>query len=364
MSILNDPKKIREVDKSPVIESVGMLPDQMKQAWNEIMNIKLPVDEFKNIENIVVAGMGGSALGARIIDSLSFEILDLPMEIITGYHLPAYADKKTLVIISSYSGNTEETLSCFTEAIEQNCQIFIITSGGRLAEIARVKKIPAYIFEPRYNPAKQPRLGLGYSITAQLALLSKLKLIRVTEGQITETINYLKKLRTKLTIETAQENNLAKKIASSLESKIIVVVSSEHLNGVAHAFKNMLNENSKSFAVRFSLPEMNHHLLEGLAFPKQNKDILKILFLESEIYDPEIKKRIKITKEVIEKNKIPHVLLMIRGRTRLTQVFETVYLGGFISYYLALLNGVDPTAIPWVDYFKKALKTTAHEEKR
>ncbi len=353
MSPLDNRKKINEIDKSSIFESVSLLPEQIQQAWNETIKINFP---FQKIKNIVVAGMGGSALGAGIIDSLNFEVLDLPMEIVKAYHLPAYVNSNTLTIISSYSGNTEETLSCFNEALERKSQVFIITSGGKLADLAKKKRVPAYIFSDRFNPSRQPRLGLGYSVAAQLAVLSKLKLINLKEAQITEAINYLMEIRSQISIKSPLDNNIAKQAAFSLKDKIIIVVSSEHLIGVAHAFKNMINENSKTFAVRFSIPEVNHHLLEGLLFPKENKKILKVIFIESEIYDEIIKRRFKITKNVVEKNKIPSHSLSINGRTRVAQTLETLFLGNFISYYLAILNEVDPALIPWVEYFKKTLK--------
>lgn len=361
MNLLDNIQKIKELDPSSVLESTVLLPEQIKQAWDEIFQAKMPPSCFKGARNIIVAGMGGSALGARIIDSLNFEVLDLPLEIVNGYHLPAYADKNSLIIISSYSGNTEETLSCCLEAIKKKSQIFIISSGGKLSGLAKKNNLPAYIFQTRYNPSGQPRLGLGYSIAAQLALLSKCRFVRLGEAQITEAINYLHELREKISVEVEQKENIAKKTASLLRQKAIVLVSAEHLNGATHTFKNMLNETSKTFAVRFSLPEMNHHLLEGLSYPVQNKKWLKFLFFISEIYDPEIKKRVEITKEVIEKNGLSCLSLRIRGRTRLVQVFETIYLGGFISFYLAMLYRVDPAHIPWVDFFKSKLAAHAKE---
>lgn len=354
MNLLGNDQKIKEIDRSGVLSSIELLPFQIKQAWDEVFRIRIPA-EFKKVRDIVVAGMGGSALGARIIDSLSFEVLDVPLEIVNGYHLPAYADKDSLVIISSYSGNTEETVSCCLEAIKRKCQIFVICTGGKLGKLAKNKNLPAYIFRPKFNSSKQPRLGLGYSITAQLALLSKAGLVRLSQAQISEVINYLDNLKANLTITSSSKKNLAKKAALSLRDKIIVFFSAEHLIGAAHAAKNMLNESSKAFAVRFSIPEANHHLLEGLSFPIENQKVLKFLFLESDFYDPEIKKRIRVTKEVIEKNGLPHQSLKIKGRTRLMQVFETIYLGGFISFYLAILYRVDPAPIPWVDFFKKKL---------
>lgn len=356
MDTLDNPQTIQELDKSSVLESASLLPEQIEQTWEEVFKIDIPLTRLEKVKNIVVAGMGGSALGAAIIDSLSFEALDVPLEIIKGYHLPAYANENSLAIISSYSGNTEETISCCLEAMRRKCQIFAIATGGQLADLAKKSKLPAYIFKARYNPSGQPRMGLGYSIAAQLAILSRCKLIRLSEGQITETVNFLKEMRPRVTFDVPSSKNIAKKIATSLRNKAVVLVSSEHLIGATHAFKNMLNENSKTFAVRFSVPEMNHHLLEGLAHPMENKQLLKFLFLESEIYDPEIKKRMKISQDVVEKNGIFCFNLKINGRTRLTQVFETIYLGEFVSVYLSFLYKINPAPIPWVDYFKSRLK--------
>lgn len=355
MNLLDNLSKIKEIDKSSVLESVELLPDQIKQAWEDVSQIKIP-SSIGQAKNIVVAGMGGSALGARIIDSLSFEVLDVPLEIINGYHLPDYTGQDTLVIVSSYSGNTEETLSCCLEAIRRKARVFAIATGGKLADLARKNNLTAYVFRPKYNPSQKPRLGLGYSIVAQLAVLAKCGLVRLKEAQVNEVINHLNDLQDKISPATPSEKNLAKKTALLMKDKIAVLISSEHLIGATHTFKNILNETAKTFSVRFSIPEMNHHLLEGLAYPHQNKQVLKFLFLESDFYDAEIKKRISLTKDVIQKNGIAWENLQIKGRTRLIQVFETIYLGGFISFYLAVLNDVDPGTIPWVDYFKRKLK--------
>jgi glucose/mannose-6-phosphate isomerase len=355
MANLDDLEKIKSLDSSFVLESVSLLPDQIRQAWQGVWGLSLPAS-FGQVKNLVAAGMGGSALGALIIDSLSFEALKAPLEIVKGYHLPAYAGKDSLVLVSSYSGNTQETLSSFQEALKRDCQVFVITTDGKLAKIVKKNQLPAYVFAGDYNPSKQPRLGLGYSIAAQLALLAKVGLLRLEKNQMTEMINHLGQLKECCSLPVLAKKNLAKKIALAFDKRAVIVVSAEHLIGAAHAFKNMINENSKRFSLRFSLPELNHHLLEGLTYPEENKRFLKFLFIESAIYDEEIEKRFKVTKEVVEKNGIETHSLKLKGRTRLAQVFETIYLGGFVSAYLAFLNDIDPAPIPWVDYFKRRLK--------
>ena len=355
MKVLDDFKKIRREDKNFVLASIEALPYQIKQTWEELEEIKIP-NNFKKVANIVVIGMGGSALGARMIDALAFEVLDVPLEIVNGYHLPAYADQQTLVVVSSYSGNTEETISSYLEAARRNCQVFVITSDGRLAELAAKNQNPAYIFQPKYNPSGQPRLGLGYSIVAQLGLLAKCGLVRLKDAQISEVFNYLQEKEEKFTPEIPTSQNEAKKLAFSLKGKVPVLISSEHLVGASHAFKNMLNETAKTFSMKFTLPEMNHHLLEGLMNPKENRENLKFLFLQSEFYDLEIEKRFQITQDVVRRNEIEIELWQAKGRTRLIQVFETIYFGAFVSFYLTIFYQVDPATIPWVEFFKEELK--------
>lgn len=354
MAKLDNFKKIKVLDRSSVLEAASLFPDQINQTWEEVSRLEF-LSPPAEIKNIIVVGMGGSALGARIIDSLSFEVLKVPLEIVNGYHLPAYVGKNSLVLISSYSGNTEETLSGYQEARKKAGSVFLITTNGKLAKWAKKDHQPAYVFKAPFNPSGQPRLGVGYSVAAQLAVLSYYRLIRVEKSQISQVINDLEDLKEKLGLATPVKQNPAKKMAKCLQGKIIVLVSSEHLNGATHAFKNMLNENSKVFSTRFSLPEMNHHLLEGLAFPKENKKILKFLFIDSSIYDPEIKKRLKVTQEVVAKNRVDLEVLKIKSRTRLGQVLELVMFGEFTSAYLGFLNGLDPAPIPWVDFFKERL---------
>jgi glucose/mannose-6-phosphate isomerase len=355
--ILDDPKAIKKLDKTGMLESASLLPDQIKQTWEEVFKVRIDVSKFRQAENIIAAGVGGSSLGAKIIDSLNFEVLKVPLEVVTSYHLPAYANRKSLVIVSSYSGNTEETLSCYREAVRRGCQVFTITNNGQLAELATKNRTPLYLLLPRYNPSHQPRMGLGYSITAQLALMARVDLIHFDEAQVTRIIRHLESLRGDFIAGGDSDTNQIKKLAPAFKDKAVAICSAEHLIGAAHAFKNMVNENSKTFAVRFSLPEMNHHLLEGLGFPQSAKKTLKFLFLESDIYDQKIKKRLKITQQVIDKNGYDWVSLKLNGHTRVEQAFEVVYLGGFFSVYLGLLNNVDPAPIPWVDFFKEQLNS-------
>jgi glucose/mannose-6-phosphate isomerase len=355
MDNLDRKEKFEEYDKGKILASIRLLPDQMEQAWEEVCALNIP-EKYFNSKNVVICGMGGSALGGRIIDSLLSSRVNVPIEIFTEYDIPYYANKDTLLIASSYSGNTEETINVVNEAELKNADVFIITTGGKLAEMAKEKNIPAYIYEPRSNPSGQPRMGLGYSIFSILAILSKLKMLHIQDHEVFKLATQLREVIKDFDIDTTSHENVAKNFSKKLTNKLPVIVSSEHLKGVTHAFKNQLNENSKTFSVIFDIPELNHHLMEGLAHPKKAREILQFVFFESVNYRPEIRKRYKVTQDVIQANGYPYNTYSSKTKDKLEEIFEILIFGSFVSFYLAYLNNEDVSEIPWVDYFKAKLQ--------
>lgn len=347
---LDSIEEIKKLDKENLISSIYNLADQVSQAWDEVGSLPI-ADKFSGIENIVVAGMGGSALGARVIDSLLFERLNVPLEIVTDYSLPEYVSEKTLVICSSYSGNTDETVSAFFEAKNMHAQIFVITTGGKLHELAEEHLI-SYTINPYNNPSDQPRMALGYSIVSILAILSKLGLAHFSNEEIKNLVEAVKSHTGAYMQTIPEKDNYAKKLALSLKGKSPVLIAGQHLVGVGHAFKNILNENAKTFATLFDLPELNHHLLEGLKNPAELRSSLVFIFFESNLYSNKLNKVLPITKEIVEKQDIETLSIALSEKSLLHEVFEVLVLGLFTSYYLALLYNIDPTPIPWVKYLK------------
>src|SRR3990167_9096291 len=356
MDNLDDLSKIAELDKGNVLGSIEALPKQVAQAWQEGSEIAIALpDEYRSVSHIVVSGMGGSALAGRILHSLLSSSNLAPIEVVTDYSLPYYVKDDTLVILSSYSGNTAETVSAAHDAMSKGARVFIVATGGKLAELAKENNINSYIFEAKQNPSGQPRMALGYSITANLALLNKLGFTQVSNVDIEKIVKDMESAVSAFGARTPIKDNLAKLYAAKLKDKIPVLIASSHLVGIAHAFKNQLNENSKAFALFFDIPELNHHLLEGLRNPASAKSFIHFLFLDSELYPTEIKKRYPITIDVTEKNGVACDVLKIKGQTKIDQVYELLVLGSYISFYLAMLYGIDPSPIPWVDYFKNEL---------
>lgn len=333
-------------DTLGVFTAMGNFPNQVRQVLSE-MPLQYVPSSCNLVSNIVVSGMGGSALGGRILANLERQVLRVPLVVSTEYHLPNFVDEKTLVVISSYSGNTEETLTSLNEAIARNAQIFVIASGGKLAELAIAKKLPNYIFDPKFNTSGQPRLGLGYNIMALVCLLARCQLINPppSMSELPEFLAYNQKAN----------QQLAEGIAGKLVGKMPFILASEHLKGVAHDFKNQLNENAKNTAVFFDLPEADHHLLEGLSFPKNNPENIMAVFFTSDKYHPEVKKRYGLTESVFTKQKIMTVAIPAKGPNVFFESMYLVQLSSYISFFMSQLNGIDPGPIPWVDFFKSEI---------
>src|SRR3990172_2040928 len=283
-----------DLDTTGVRKSILALPDQCQQVFKDMATTTIPPHCY-NVNNIVVSGMGGSVLGGRIIASLERQIIKIPVIISTEYHLHNFVNERTLVIICSYSGNTEETLSSLAEARARGAQIFIIASGGKLAEIARQFDIPNYIFKPTNNPSHQPRMGLGYATLSLIVLLSRCQLL-YSPSDMGLLPQFLR----------GRQSNFTKLVhlARDLSGKAIAIICAEHLKGAAHAFRNQLHENAKTFAVMFDLPELDHHLLEGLTYPPALGDHLSVLFINSSHYHPDVSLRFTLTEEKVKKKNL------------------------------------------------------------
>ncbi len=355
MRLLDDQKKILKIDKQGMLRSIESLALQCQQAWDESQKVAIP-SSYRRCNNILINGMGGSALGGHLIESVYSKKLKVPLKIINSYTLPAFVDGRTLCILSSYSGTTEEVLSTFNAARRKKAKLLIICAGGKLAILARRYRLPAYIFTPSFNPCNQPRMGLGYSVIGQIGLLVRSGFVSVTKTEIDQAISTIIKLHRVFGLKTKQTKNPAKLAAQKLLGRLPIIVAAEHLAGNAHIFANQINENSKTFSAYFLISELNHHLMEGLIYPRDNRRLLSFLFLESKNYLPPIRKRFSITKTVLDKNGIKHDSYLVTSDSTLSQTMDALLYGSYVNFYLAMLNGRDPSPIPFVDFFKKQLE--------
>ena len=342
-------------DSRMVFESIDSLPKQFKQAFEESVRLEFP-SSYKNLKKIVVCGMGGSRFTPYIIKELFKQELDVPYIINDDYDLPGFVDDQTLVILSSYSGTTEEVLACGKKAHQKGAKLTGISVGENLIKFLKSIGAPFYAFKPIYNPCHQPRIGFGYMIGGHLGLLMSLGYLNVSKEKIDSSIEKIPYLIRNFKFDVVKKINPAKQIAEKLYQKYPYYIVGEFLSGVGNAISNQTHETAKSISSFRIIPEMNHHLMEGLRFPLPlNREAIFIFFF-SKLYSSPIQKRFMITKDVVEKYKIETVLYELKGKNRIEQVFELLGLGSYFTMYLSALYKQNPAIVPFVDYFKMRLR--------
>lgn len=342
---LNDVASLKKLDPQDTIGSTALLPEQFKGAWEQIKTLQLK--QIENVDKVVFCGMGASIYGGLVVRAVLGTFFPYPVEVVTDYHLPDYVNESTLVVLTSYSGTTEEVLSCAEDGLQKKAKMIVLTQGGQLAEFAKKNSVPAYIFDGKLNPSGVPRLGNGYSILGLIGLLYKTGVIDINEKEIEEGIALLSS-----TLSSVQER--AKKDAVALIKKTPIVISAEHLAGNAQIMRNQFNETSKTFSSYFLIPDLNHHLMEGLKFPRPSD--LVFLFLTSGLYSKKIATRVTLTKEVIEQNNHPVLMYTTSGKNKYADFMEASLYSSYVTLYLGLLYEQNPAINPYVDYFKDQLK--------
>jgi glucose/mannose-6-phosphate isomerase len=336
-------KKLESSKYASVFASIKLVPEQFRSTLDQKIVFS---KDFKTVKNIVLCGMGGSALAGHILQALNVSLA--PFCFYNGYEPLAYVGSDTLFIASSYSGNTEEVLASVEVAKKRGAKIVGLTAGGVLAEWFSKNKLPLIRFDEQFNPSGQPRYGLGYALGALFNIFIQLGFMDLKMSDVGGAISKLKEP------EVADAAHLA----IELRGFAPIVAASGFLEGNAHVLVNQINETCKTFSEWHSIPELNHHLMEGLKRPAGNK-YLKFLFIESDLYSKAVAARVKITKDVVQKNKISYTVYKTNGKTKLEQVLNFLTFGSLVGLILSIDYGENPTAIPWVDYFKKQLKSLA-----
>jgi len=329
-----------------VKKSMNLFTEQIQDSFEKSLEITLP-NEYQQVKNIIACGMGGSRFPHYIVKELFKEEINVPYLINDDYNLPGFVDGNTLVILSSYSGTTEEVLTVGKKAYEKKAKIIGISDGGELKNFLSQINAPGYFFNPIFNPSGQPRIGFGYLIGGILGLLLNLKKLNYPKDKIISAINDIK---------IKEIENEAEQMSKKIFNKYPYYIVSEFLTGVGNAIANQTNETAKSISSFRVIPELNHHLMEGLKNPKETVKTSLFIFFFSKLFSESIQKRFYITKEIVEKNNIETLWHELKGQNKVEQVFELMTFGNFLTMYLSLLYGEDPSTVPYVDYFKKKLK--------
>jgi glucose/mannose-6-phosphate isomerase len=321
---------MQDYDKSKLINVLNQFPQQCKEALDmgKEIYIDLPVN------GIIFCGMGGSGLPGEILKS--YFNPRVPVVLVKDYLLPAWANGNTLVFVISYSGNTEETLDCYKQARAQKCKIVCLSSGGKLRELAFGDRV-SHIMVPA---GLQPREAIGYQTLPLLNVLHQARILKTDELQ--DVVGVLQ--------QDHKANAIT--IADKLYPKIPVIYASTQLEAVAKAWKVKINETAKIPAICNVFPELNHNEMVG--FTNAKEEYFFVIITDKDDH-PRIKRRMEVTKQLLQAKDFPVLQLRLSGPNKLARMFSALLLGSYVSYFLALQQGVDPTPIEMVDELKRKL---------
>ena len=347
--MLDDGNVLKQRDSGGALEVAANL---YAQASYEGDFVNADHDD-RTITSIIVAGMGGSALAADMAKVLLADKLAIPFEVVKGYTLPKYAEKNTLVIASSHSGNTEETVSCLNEAIERGCQVAVVATGGKLADSASAHDIMLGVI-PHDT---QPRMAVLYNLRVLLRVLQAFELIDDSfyrEMQAAE--DWLRSESELWTSDKPTERNYAKQLALIAVGKTPVFYGGSLMAPLAYKWKISWNENAKNIAFWNYLPEFNHNEFLGWTSHPIEKPFA-VFDLVSELENPRVQKRFALSDRLLSGMRPKSTIIPIAGDTVLKQLLWGSILADFVSIYVAILNNVDPTRVDLIEKFKKELSS-------
>jgi len=347
---LDDAKIYQQNDPEGMLARIKELSMQCRQAWQAAMSFKLPAG-YADVDKVVVLGMGGSAIGGDLVRSLVQSESRIPVIVHRDYGLPAFVDDRTLVIASSYSGNTEETLSGFESALKTKAKKLAMTTGGKLQELAEANNIP--VFKIEYKA--QPRAALGFSFLPTLGVLQKLGFLKDKSADVAETVQVLEKLSARLEEKSPLTGNPAKQLAQRLYGCLPVIYGAGIAAEAAHRWKTQVNENSKAWGFYEVFPELNHNATVGYPFPKEIAQKIRVVLLRSPLFNERVKLRYEVTCELLKRAGVAYEFVDGEGKSALSQMMSLVMVGDFTSYYLAILYGVDPSPVEVISYLKDQL---------
>ena len=347
---LDDLLIYRRFDTSGMLNHLHEFPEQCQRAWEKAWSFELP-QEYATIDKVVILGMGGSAIGGEIVHGLAWAESKVPIWVHRDYNLPSLVDEDTLVIASSYSGNTEETLSAFTESLQTPAKKLVLTTGGRLGELAEKEGIPVFTIDYQ----APPRAAFPYSFVPLLGILQKIGLLGDKSASLPQALPVLKKLSKDFVETTPLASNPAKQLATRLWGQIIVIYGAGILSPVARRWKTQFNENSKTWAFVEFFPELNHNAVVGYELSSPLKKRMFVVLLHSASLHPRIRLGYEATAKLLVKSGISHEFVEAVGENHLAQVMSLVLFGDYVSFYLAMLNRVDPTPVDYIDFVKRYL---------
>jgi glucose/mannose-6-phosphate isomerase len=348
---LDDTAAFAWLDTKNMLQEIDALPEQLAKAWELGLQQALP--EWADLQQIVICGMGGSAIGADLLAAYALDRCRVPVFVHRDYELPGWVvDRRTLVITASHSGNTEEALSGLAAALARGCRSLSITTGGKLAAAAGSMEAPVWRFEHH----GQPRAAVGYSFGLLLAALVRLGLLPDATQELKATVQAMRHQQESLVASSPVSNNPAKRIAGQLVGRFPTVIGSGILAPVARRWKGQINELAKAWAQFDQLPEADHNTLAGVLNPEAALTRVMVLFLRAPGDHPRNRLRNELTRQRMMIEGLNTDTIEARGDTPMAQQWTCLHYGDYVAYYLGMAYEVDPTPVEAIEGFKKALR--------
>jgi glucose/mannose-6-phosphate isomerase len=352
--ILDDTSAMERADPGGMLGLVAGFPDQVAEAWRISRALEFP---WSRPRAVAVLGMGGSAIGADLVKGIWSDRLTVPLEVVRGYDLPAWVDRETLVIASSKSGGTEETISALQAALERRCPIVAVTTGGPLRAVAERARLPLATF-PAHGT---PRSSVGYSMGILAGILERAGVLPLDAAEIETGITAAQAMSARCAPAVPTSSNPAKQLAWALVDRYAIIIASGFLAPVARRWKAQLNENSKATAAFEELPEATHNTVVGFEQPESLRDHLFVVFLSSALDHPRNALRAKLIREVLVTGHVSHQVVEAGGEGRLGQALSATTIGDYVSVYVAFAYAVDPTPVTAIEHIKGQLALATQE---
>jgi glucose/mannose-6-phosphate isomerase len=353
---LDDVRLLKDADPGGMLGLLAQIPDQLREARRLTRALELP-ESHRNATSVVLLGMGGSAIGGDLVAGIWSDRLRVPLSVVRGYDLPAWVGPSTLVVASSNSGNTEETLSALGAALQRKSPVVAVTTGGALKTAAGRASLPLLSF-PSIG---MPRAAIGYSVGLLAGLLERAGFLPLDDAEMEAGATVAAAAVADYAPGVPTDSNRAKQIAWTLLDRLPIIEASGFLSPVARRWKTQLNENSKSTAVWEELPEATHNTVVGYPQPSAVRDHLFAIFLASSMDHPRNRLRAALSMAALDDEKIANDRVVLEDKCRLSQAMRAIVLGDFVSVYLAVLYGIDPTPIEVLTRIKEALSAAAFD---
>jgi glucose/mannose-6-phosphate isomerase len=327
------------------------LPAQARRAWAEAQAWEAP-QSFARPRRVVIVGVGGSAIGGDVVAEVAATRSDVPVQVLRRRDLPL-VDEHTLVMVCSFSGSTEEALAAFSTAAESGAMCVVLTTGGPLAEAAEARQVPLF----RYNWEGPPRTAFGYGAFPLLAFLHRFGALDIGHAEIEATFAALTEAGQAWGFDARVRTNRAKQLAYRINGRAPVVIGVDFLAVAARRWAAQMNENGKQWAFHLELPEIDHNLIEGLHKPVALRDSIHAVLLDSQAVDPQGHLRVRSTAKLLRDAGVQMDDVVLKHETVLESIVCASYLGDWVSYYVAMLNGTDPTPVPVLSGLKHSFSS-------